>query len=212
MGNQSVTMELPGNHRRGCCAASMEGVCHGEVYDRVEVLLHVRDGRARKDDHGQGHRQKMRAILYGRGSTRWPPSSRRRTRPRVSRSGTAAFGTGKRRGTISSRHGPGDTFPGRNRPIWEEGMRRRPSTSACRPSRRTASGFGRLAGGSSPWGELPRWSLRAALHVSAGAVTRGGRGHLKLAFFELGGGACVEGAARKERAVQAPFVACRDGK
>lgn len=37
----------------------------------------------------------------------------------------------------------GDTFPGRNRPIWEAGMRRRPSTSAYRSSKRTASGFGR---------------------------------------------------------------------
>ena len=51
---QSVAMGLSGNHRRGCRAASMEGVCHGEACHRVEVLLRVRDGRAREDDHGQG--------------------------------------------------------------------------------------------------------------------------------------------------------------
>lgn len=54
---QSVAMELSGNHRRGCRAISMEGVCRGEACHRVEVLLHVRDGRAREDDHSQGHRQ-----------------------------------------------------------------------------------------------------------------------------------------------------------
>lgn len=104
---QFVTMELSGNHRRGCGATSMEGVCRGEVYHRVEVLLHVRDGRAREDGHGQGYRRKTRATLYGRGSTRWPPSNRRRTRPRTFCSDAATFGIGKRPGAISSRHGPG---------------------------------------------------------------------------------------------------------
>lgn len=140
---QSATMELSGNHRCGCCATSMEGVCHGEACYRAEALLHVRDGRAREADRGQGRRRKTRTTLYGRGSTRWPLSSRRRIRPRASCSGTATFGIGKRPGAISSRYGPGDTFPGRNRPIWEAGMRRRPSTSAYRPSKRTTSGFGR---------------------------------------------------------------------
>ena len=54
---QSATMELSGNHRRGCHATSMEGVCHGEACHRIEAMLHVRDGCAREDDHGQGHRQ-----------------------------------------------------------------------------------------------------------------------------------------------------------
>ena len=35
----------------------MECVCHGEVCLRVEVLIQVRDGRAREDDHGQGNRR-----------------------------------------------------------------------------------------------------------------------------------------------------------
>lgn len=95
---QSSTMELSGNHRCGCHAASMEGVCHGEACHRAEVLLHVRDGRVREADRGRGHRRKTRATLYGRGLTRWPPSSRRRTRPRASYSGTATFGIGKRPG------------------------------------------------------------------------------------------------------------------
>ena len=68
-------MGLSGNHRRGCGATSMEGVCHGEVYHRVEVLLHVRDGRAREDGHGQGYRRKTRATLYG--------EARRDGRPRI---------------------------------------------------------------------------------------------------------------------------------
>lgn len=75
-----------------------KGVCHGEACHRAEVLLHVRDGRAREADRGRGHRRKTRATLYGRGLTRWPPSSRRRTRPRASCSGTATFGIGKRPG------------------------------------------------------------------------------------------------------------------
>lgn len=103
-------MGLSGNHRRGCGATSMEGVCHGEVYHRVEVLLHVRDGCAREDGHGQGYRRKTRATLYGRGSTRWPPSNRRRTRPRAFYSDAATFGIGKRPGAISNRHGPGGIY------------------------------------------------------------------------------------------------------
>lgn len=55
-------------------------------------------------------------------------------------------------------------------------------------------------------------ALRAALHVSAGAVARRGRGYLKLVSFELGGGACVKGAVRKGRMAQALYAACCDGK
>ena len=50
-------MELSGSHRRGCRATGVERVCQGEVYHRVEVLLHVWDGRACEEDCGQGHRQ-----------------------------------------------------------------------------------------------------------------------------------------------------------
>lgn len=39
---QSVTMELLGKHRRGFHATGMEGVCHGEAYHRVKVLLTFR--------------------------------------------------------------------------------------------------------------------------------------------------------------------------
>lgn len=63
-------MELPGNHQCGCRATSMEEACRGEVNHRVEVLLYVRDGRAREDDRSQGRRQSTRATAAKRFSKR----------------------------------------------------------------------------------------------------------------------------------------------
>lgn len=64
---QFAAMELSGNHRRGCRAISTEGACRGEVCHRVEARLHVRDGGACEDDHGQGHRQEhARDLIWAR--------------------------------------------------------------------------------------------------------------------------------------------------
>lgn len=42
----------------------MEGVCDGKVYHRIEVLLHVRDGRPRQDGYRQGNRPKHGADRH----------------------------------------------------------------------------------------------------------------------------------------------------